>query len=73
MPVDKHDSVNVLHHPFDPSLNFAITKAIVNIFAEIFACRQSSNKYEIYETEFKFEGLNPSPLGGPRGWDRGQN
>ena len=39
MPVDKHDCVKVLPHPFDPTkveyFNFAITKAIVNIFAEV--------------------------------------
>ena len=36
VPVDEHGSVKILPHPFDPIyLNFAITKAVVNIFAEI--------------------------------------
>ena len=38
-----------------------------------FACRQSSNRYETYQTRFQFEGLGPSLLGGLRGWGRGQN
>ena len=33
-------------------LNFAITKAIVNIFCWNFAYRQSSNRYETYQTGF---------------------
>ena len=33
-------------------LNFTITKAIVNIFCLNFACRQSSNIYETYQTGF---------------------
>ena len=38
-----------------------------------FACRQSSNRYETYQTRFQFEGLIPSPFGGLGGWGRGQN
>ena len=31
-----------------------------------FACRQSSNRYETYQTGFQFEGLGPSLLVGLR-------
>ena len=80
VPVDKHGSVKVLPHPLWPHLrgqvkylNFAITKAIGNTFCWTLAYRQSSNRYETYQTGFQFEGLGPSLLGGLRGWGRGQN
>ena len=59
--------------PFVKYLNFATTKAIVNIFYWNFACRQSSNRYETYKTELEFEGLGSSSLGGLRGCGWGQN
>ena len=37
-----------------------------------FACRQKSNRYETFQTGFKFEGLGPIPWGGLRGYGRGQ-
>ena len=81
VPVDKHGSVKVLPPPplAPPKeskvkyFNFAITKAIVNIFCRNFVCRQSSNRYETLQTGFQFEGLGPSPLGGLKGRGRGQN
>ena len=54
-------------------LNFAITKAIVNIFSEVLHAGRAANRYEIYQTEFQFEGLGPILLGGLRRWGRGQN
>ena len=62
LPVHKHGSVKLLPHPLSPHIrghpltphkgskvkysNFAITKAIVNIFCWNFECRQSCNRYE---------------------------
>ena len=64
MPVDKHGSVKVLPHPFDPPppkgskvkyLNFAITKAIVNIFAEILHTGRASIDMKHIKRDFSFK------------------
>ena len=57
MPVDKHDCVKILPHPFDiPNglnveyLNFAITKAVVNVFAVILHAGRGANDMKKYQT-----------------------
>ena len=51
--------------------NFAITKAIVNIFAEILHEGRAAIDIKHIKRNFEFEGL--SWLGGLRGWGGGQN
>ena len=78
VPVDKHGSVKILPHPFDHTygwvkyLNFAITKVVVNTFAEIL----NADKGAIYIWNISNGILlwRPAsdPLGWTKGWGRGQ-
>ena len=45
----------------------AITKAAVEIFLLKLSCRQRSNRYGTYQTEFKFKGIDLIPRFGLRG------
>ena len=70
MPVDKHGSVKVLPHPLLITtkgskvnyLNFAITKAIVNIFAVILHAGRAAISMNHIERDFSLKTCVPAPV-----------